>query len=88
MKGPAGGGEFEWGDQQVVGNLRGGTSPCQGLVGYIQVNHPVLMAQNLPYSKKQTFVLNTSPVWLHLTIDNHTQSTRVSCTADYLLPFV
>ena len=32
--------------------------------------------------KKTTFVLNTSSVWLHLTIDNHTQSTRVSCTAD------
>ena len=26
MRGPAGGGEFECGDQQVVGNLRDGTS--------------------------------------------------------------
>ena len=29
MGGLAGGGEFEWGDQQVVGNLSGGTS-CGG----------------------------------------------------------
>ena len=26
MRGLAGGGEFEWGDQQVVGNLSEGTS--------------------------------------------------------------
>ena len=29
--GTAGGGEFEWGDQQVVGNLSGGTSRWWGI---------------------------------------------------------
>ena len=31
MRGPAGGGEFEWGDQQVVGNLSEGTSRWWGV---------------------------------------------------------
>ena len=31
MSGPAGGGEFEWGDQQVVGNLSEGTSRWWGI---------------------------------------------------------
>ena len=31
MRGPAGGGEFEWGCQQVVGNLSEGTSRWRNL---------------------------------------------------------
>ena len=31
MRGAAGGGEFEWGDQQVVGNLSKGTSRLGGV---------------------------------------------------------
>ena len=31
MRGPAGGGEFEWGDQQVVENLSEGTSRWWGI---------------------------------------------------------
>ena len=31
MRGPAGGGEFEWGGQQVVGNLSEGSSRWWGI---------------------------------------------------------
>ena len=31
MRGPAGGGEFEWGDQELVGNLSEGTSRWWGI---------------------------------------------------------
>ena len=32
MRGPAGGGEFEWEGQHVVGNLSGGTSKWWGIL--------------------------------------------------------